>query len=402
MWPWRFVEATTVFKSYSLIYLDNSATTQIDLEVIEAMEPYLHEGYGNASSVHELGRKSRVALENAREIVAKFIGADTRELVFTSSGTEANNAAIKGPIFQQRLVGKPFDQLSIVTSPVEHEAVLQPAKFLESLGVRLSLVKMDEGGRVGLSGVGECLTSDTTLLSLMLVNNEVGAINDIAMITRQAIATAPQILIHTDAVQALGKIPIDVRQLGAHFASFSAHKIHGPKGIGALYVKSGTKSEPLVHGGAQERNRRGGTESVALAVGFAKAVELAEKRMAQDNLRVELLGRRLRNTLEAIPDIVINSPSEQWLPWILNFSFAPELLARIDGEALLIRFDLEGVAVSNGSACTSGTMQPSHVLLAMGKGSQVASKSIRVSLSHHTTEIEIEQFIDTLVRLMPR
>jgi cysteine desulfurase len=390
-----------ISEDYSLIYLDNSATTQIDTEVVEAMEPYLHEGYGNASSVHELGRKARVALENARETVAKFIGADTRELVFTSSGTEANNTAIKGPIFQQHLAGKPFDQLSLVTSPVEHEAVLQPANFLASLGVKIRLLRVDEGGHIGLSEVSGCVTSDTTLFSLMLVNNEVGAINDLASISRQVIVTSPNILIHTDAVQALGKIAIDVRKLGADFASFSAHKIHGPKGIGALYVKSGTKSEPLVHGGAQERNRRGGTESVALAVGFAKAVELAEKRMEEENQQVELLGRRLRSTLEAFPGIVINSPSEQWLPWILNFSFTPELLQRIDGEALLIRFDLEGIAVSNGSACTSGTMQPSHVLLAMGKGSEVASKSIRVSLSHHTTDVEIEQFLDMLGRLMP-
>lgn len=358
--------------------------------------PYLHDEYGNASSVYRLGTRARVALEEARGVIAQAIGADARELVFTANGTEANNMAIKGAIMQRHFDGTSFKSMRVITSPAEHHAVLHPVEYLEKLGVQIGYALPDSAGVVIEEVVKEQLKKDVALLSLMLVNNETGAINRIGRIGHILRTVSDKALVHTDAVQALGKMPINVRELGVDMLSLSAHKIHGPKGIGALFIKSGTKLEPLMHGGAQERNRRGGTESVALAVGFAKAVEMVQASLEQTREHLAELRSYLLSKLADIPEVVLNTDPTRSIESIVNFSFIPSVLEKLDGEALLIRFDLENIAVSNGSACTSGTVQPSHVLMAMGKGKEVASKSIRVSFSRYTEKSAVDAFVAAL------
>jgi cysteine desulfurase len=385
-----------------VIYLDNSATTPLAPEVREAMLPYLGDEYGNASSVYSLGTRARVALEEARATIAKAIGADAREIIFTSSGTEANNAAIKGTILEKHFTGIPFKNIHAITSPAEHHAVLNPFHFIEKLGSQAEQVQVDSAGVIYPQALTNVLRKDLTLASFMMVNNEVGAISPIKDLTSAVKSQAKDALVHCDAVQALGKIKIDVRDLGVDMLSLSAHKIHGPKGIGVLYARSGIKWEPLMHGGAQERNRRGGTESVALAIGFAKAVELGEATLEETQTHLIELRDYLLSRLAEHAEVVLNTDPSRSVPSIVNFSFTPEVLAHLDGEALLIRFDLEGIAISNGSACTSGSLQPSHVLIAMGKGHEVASKSIRVSFSRYTDKSAIDRFIAALETIIPR
>jgi cysteine desulfurase len=379
-----------------VIYLDNSATTPIAPEVREAMLPFLEEEYGNASSVYQLGTRARVALEEARGVIASAIGADARELVFTANGTEANNAAIKGAVMERHFAGSAFKSLRVITSPAEHHAVLHPVEYLVKLGVQVGYAQPDSAGVVSEEAVRKELKKDVAVVSVMMVNNEVGAMSPIGRIGPIIKGITDKALFHTDAVQALGKMPINVRELDVDMLSLSAHKIHGPKAIGALFIKSGTKLEPLMHGGAQERNRRGGTESVALAAGFAKAVEMAQASMQQTRAQFTELRSYLLAKLAEIPEVVLNTDPSRSIESIVNFSFTPEVLAKLDGEALLIRFDLENIAISNGSACTSGTVQPSHVLMAMGKGKEVASKSIRVSFSRYTQRSAVDAFVAAL------
>lgn len=378
-----------------MIYLDNSATTHLDDRVRAAMEPYLGERFGNASSIHSLGREAHVALEEARSVIAKAIGADSAEIVFTSGGTEANNYAIKGSIFSEIKKGKAFSDLSVLTSPIEHHAVLEPIEFLTSLGVQPHFTGVDSDGVTILDEI----SSDLTLASIMYVNNEVGSINDIQIITEKIRLAAPNTLIHSDGVQAFGKIQFDVHQLGVDLLSLSAHKIHGPKGIGALYIRRGVQIEPLMHGGSQERNRRGGTEPVALAVGFAEAARLVGEEFDDRTAHIKQLRKYLLAKLSEMPEIIINS-GNKGVDAIINISFTSEILRRLDSEALIINFDLAGIAVSNGAACTSGTLQPSHVLLAMGKGKEIAAKSLRVSLSKNTTASEIDLFLLSLRKII--
>jgi cysteine desulfurase len=385
-----------------VIYLDNSSTTHTDPEVLEAMLPWLSSGYGNASSTHTIGSLARVTLEDARGTIAQHLGVDAKEIVFTSGGTESNNTAIKGAIFQQHLVGVSFSQQSILTSKAEHHSVLHPIEFLEKLGVQQEFAQIDASGIVLMDSLAQSLRKNTSLVTFMMVNNEIGSINPIQELATIVRSNAPNTLIHTDAVQALGKLRFNARTLGVDLLSLSAHKIHGPKGIGALYIKSGTKLEPFMHGGAQERNRRGGTEAVALAVGFAKAVELLEKKWSASEAHMRELSIFLKSMLSYIPQVVMNLSSDaQCVDSIINFSFTPATLKKIDGEALLMRLDLEGIAISNGSACTSGSQQPSHVLLAIGKSEKVAASSIRVSLSRESTQEDITQFIAALKRVLP-
>ncbi|MEI8134306.1 MAG: cysteine desulfurase family protein [bacterium] len=383
-----------------MIYLDNSATTPLLPEVREAMQPYLSDRFGNASSIYSLGRDAKMALEDARGHIAQAIGADPSEIVFTSGGTEANNYAIKGAIFELLRTGKLLTDLSIITSQVEHHAILEPCAFFESLGVKMTKASVDELGRVSETNI--LLNNDTaSLASFMLVNNEVGSINRIQNISATLKANNSDTIVHTDAIQALGKLDIHVHDLGVDLLSLSAHKVHGPKGIGALYIRRGLKIEPLVHGGAQERNRRGGTEAVALAVGFGEAVRmmLATKNDVQQKLQ-DLRSYAIEK-LSAIPEIIFNSPTDdRGVASIVNISFKPELLPRLDSDALLIHFDLEDIAVSNGSACTSGSLQPSHVLLAMGKGDEVAAKSLRISFSRFSEEADIDAFVIALKKLI--
>ncbi len=380
-----------------MTYLDNSATTRFDDRVRAAMEPYLGERFGNASSIHSLGREAHVALEAARSVIAKTIGADSAEIVFTSGGTEANNYAIKGSIFSEIKKGKVFSDLSILTSSIEHHSVLEPIEFLTSLGVRSFFTEVDSDGIIMLDQI----PSDLTLASIMYVNNEVGSINDIQNITQKIRLASPHALIHSDGVQAFGKIHFDVHQLGVDLLSISAHKIHGPKGIGALYIRRGVQIEPLLHGGSQERNRRGGTEPVALSVGFAEAARLVSEEFDDRARHIKQLREYLLAKLSEMSEVVINSSSaNKSVDAIINISFTSEILQRLDSEALIINFDLAGIAVSNGSACTSGTLQPSHVLLAMGKGKEIAAKSLRVSLSKDTTISNIDLFSVALHKII--
>lgn len=383
-----------------MIYLDNSATTRMDERVRNAMMPYFGEEFGNASSIYDLGRHARIALEEARATVARAIGAEDSEIIFTSSGTEANNHAIKGAIFQARKQGKRFEEISIITSTAEHHAVLAPCEFLASLGIVTTKIGVDERCCVRLDKLTSALGADTTLVTIMSVNNETGSINSVAEVARRVKELAPNALVHTDAVQALGKIPIGVNDWNVDLLTLSAHKVHGPKGVGALFIRRGVMIEPLLHGGAQERNRRGSTESIALAAGFAKAVEIMQGEWNEHMTHFSALKRYLVRELKAMPEIALNTPDEDSVGSIINFTFSDKVLPRVDGEALLIRFDLEGIAVSNGSACTSGSLQPSHVLLAMGKGEEVASKSVRVSISKDTNAEDIDAFLVVLKKLL--
>lgn len=379
-----------------MIYLDNSATTPLDPNVLEAMQTA---PAGNASSIYLLGREAKIALEDARSVVARAIGADPAELVFTSGGSEANNHAVKGAIFGKVKKGKQIQEVSFLTSPAEHHAVLEPASFLESLGVKKYLAKVTEFGAVDPSMLSEYGNLD--LASFMLVNNEVGTINPLKELSEILRTNSSRILIHSDAVQALGKIDVQVNELGVDLLSLSAHKIHGPKGIGALFIRRGITIEPLHHGGAQERNRRGGTEPVALAVGFAEAVKQMIRLKAETRKHLSAVRRYAVEKLSAIPAVIFNSaPGEQGVDGIMNISFSHGILSQLDAEALLISFDLEGIAVSNGSACTSGSIQPSHVLLAMGKGDEVASKSVRISFSRLTSFDDIDRFIAVLKKII--
>jgi cysteine desulfurase len=382
-----------------VIYLDNSASTEMLPEVRAAMEPYLTGEYGNASSVHQLGTRARVAIEEARETVARAIGAESREIVFTSGGAESNNTALKGALFAhyaEHFAGKNWQDMGILSSQVEHDSVLAPIQWMSKIGAKPNFVKTDEFGGASVEGVREGLAEDTAIVSLMMVNNETGAISLIRQISRM-LQENSHTLIHCDAVQALGKLPIDVRDLGVDMLTLSAHKIHGPKGIGALYVRSGVKLEPLHHGGSHERNRRGGTEAVALAVGFAEAV----RRMHGHEEHFRSLRQYLLARFARIPEVVLNSAvDERSVDTIVNFTFVPEVRARLDADTLIIRFDMEGIAVSNGAACTSGSQQPSHVLLALGKGKDVASKSVRVSFSRFNTTAEIDRLVEVIGKIL--
>ncbi len=384
-----------------MIYLDNSATTPLDGNVAEAMAPYLGAKFGNSSAIYSLGREAHIALEDARTIIASAIGADPSEIIFTSGGTEANNHAVKGSVFEAIKKGKRFNELSILTSPVEHHAILEPVAFLENLGVKAIRAKVNADGSVSSDSIKNGIGKDLTLASFMLVNNEVGTINPLKELATTIRTISSDAIIHSDAVQALGKIDIDAHDLGVDLLSISSHKIHGPKGIGALFIRRGIKIEPLLHGGSQERNRRGGTESVALAVGFGEAVKQMQQKKEGSRKHLKQLREYADSKLSSISEVIYNSPRDgKGVDGIINISFIPKVLQRLDGEALLIRFDLERIALSNGSACTSGSIQPSHVLLEMGKGEEIASKSLRISFSRLTKIEELDRFIEVLLKII--
>ncbi|MCS7176354.1 MAG: cysteine desulfurase [Candidatus Kapabacteria bacterium] len=370
------------------VYLDHSATTPLDPEVLEAMLPWLREHFGNASSLHTWGRRARVAVEEAREEIATLIGAHPAELVFTSGGTESNNAILKSCCTESGLAD------TVVYSAVEHHAVIHPAEALAAQGFRTAVLPVDSWGRVVLEEVARW-NHPRTLISVMHANNETGVIQPLEEIRR----LAPDALLHTDAVQSLGKTPFNVRQLGVDFASFSAHKLHGPKGIGAMYIRRGIEFKAHQHGGSQERNRRAGTEPVALIVGFQVAVRKAVQELEHRSQRMRHLSDLLRRLLrERISGVIFNTPEEGSLPNIVNITFTDA--HKLDGDALILGMDLHGVAVSNGSACTAGSMQPSHVLLAMGRSPAQARAAIRFSLSHETTEEEISYAVEALQRVL--
>lgn len=367
------------------VYLDHSATTPVDPEVVDAMMPFLAQGFGNPSSTHRLGREARIAIEQAREIVADFIGAHPSEIVFTSGGTESNNLAIVGGARGRRTRGS-----HILTCRAEHHAVLRSAQALEDEGYEIGYVPCDSQGMIHPVDVGRCIREDTILLSIMHCNNEVGTINPIEDIARTA--HAGELLMHTDAVQSYGKIPLDVRSMGVDMLSLSAHKCYGPKGVGALFVRQGVTLGSMVKGGGQERSRRAGTENVAGIVGLGKATEVCRRRMDNDAARLKELQNYLWKAISReVPGIVLHGHPECRLPGHLSLSFP-----QMDGEAVAAQLDLRGFCVSTGSACTSGAVTISHVLEAMGTNRDQAKGAVRITLGRETKKSELDQLLALL------
>lgn len=368
------------------IYLDHNATTPLHSEVREAMMPYMMEHFGNGSSIHAYGREARNAIDTAREQVADLIGAKSpSEIVFTSCGTEADNYAIKGIAeFQKNRNGKNH----IITSSVEHHAVLHTCQHLEKHGFEVTYLPVDRYGRIRIENLSEAIRDTTILVSIMHANNENGTIQPIEDVCE--IAGSRGIPVHTDAVQSVGKLPVDVQEIGVNLLTLSAHKFYGPKGIGALYTRRGTRLENLIHGGTHERNRRAGSENVPAIVGMGAAAALAKKHRESYSQHLNRLTGKLRTGLhEHLANTYENSHPEYCLPGTLNISFE-----FVEGESLILRLDMEGICVSTGSACTSGSMEPSHVLAALGISPQLAQGTVRFSLGKDNTQDEIEEVVE--------
>lgn len=372
------------------VYLDHTATTPLDPRVFEAMRPYFLEKFGNASSIHRYGQEARAALDESRAVLARLINARESEVYFTASGTEADNFALKGVARAMRKRGKSH----IITSKVEHHAVLETCEFLEEEGFSVTYLDVDGYGRVSPDDIRRVMTPKTGLISIMHANNEVGTINPIEEIA--AVAKEHGIVFHTDAVQSFGKIPINVATMGIDLLSLSAHKIYGPKGIGAIVIRKGTEIDKFIHGGGQERGRRASTEAVPLAVGFAKAASLMYETMEQENKRLADLRSHMQKVLEErFPYLIFNRHPVHSLPHILNVSFDSSKVD-IEGDVLLLNLDLAGIAATSGSACTSGTMKPSHVLLAMGRDEKSARATIRFSMGR-STSLEDLDYVATVL-----
>lgn len=372
------------------IYLDYAATTPVDPRVLEAMEPFFTRYFGNASSVHAAGREAKNALESARTTIAQAIGAQPAEVVFTSGGTESDNAAIAGVLNAAPANG----QRGVVTAAAEHHAVLSPCKEFERFGQPVSVLPVDRYGVIDREALRSSLAKHPLLVSVMHANNEVGAIVPLREIAEEV--HAADAVLHSDAVQCLGKVPLDVNTLGVDLMSLTAHKLYGPKGIGALYIRNGIPWNPFLYGGGQERGRRPGTENVALAVGFARAVELAVAAMPQESARLSAMRDDLeRRVKEIFPEVLVNSSAAERLPNILNISFDSARMP-MEGEMLLTSMDLKGIALSSGSACTSGSVQPSHVLLAMGRDPQTARATLRFSFGKLNTPKDIPVVLSAL------
>ena len=367
------------------IYLDHAATTSLAPEVLEAMMPSLLEGWGNPSSVHGTGREARRAVEQARREIAGAIGAQPGEIYFTSGGSESDNWAIKGVAFASREKGN-----HIITSAIEHHAVLETCRWLEKQGFRVTYLAPDAGGRISPEALEKAITGDTVLISVMTANNEIGTLEPIDEMA--ALARARGIPFHTDAVQAVGAVPVSVAAAGVDLLSMSAHKFHGPKGIGVLYIRGGIAIHPLIHGGGQERGIRGGTENVPAIVGMGAAITRAMNRLEDNAERITRLRDRLiQGLMERIPGARLNGHPTLRLPNNCSIS-----IPGAEGEALLLRMDLAGIACSSGSACTSGTPEPSHVLRAIGLDQEMAEGSLRLTLGEETTEEEIDEVLRVL------
>jgi len=373
------------------IYFDHNATTPITPEVLAAMLPYLTEEYGNASSIHAYGQNARGAVEQARSSVAALVGARPADIMFTSGGTESNNHAILGAV-----TAAPGKAKHVITSAIEHVAVLDSCKALAKSGIDLTILPVDRDGLVNLEDVRAAIRPETVLITLMLANNEIGTIEPIEEIGK--IAAEKGIVFHTDAVQAAGKIPIDVEKLGVDLHSISAHKFCGPKGVGALYIRKGTQLAPLMYGGHSERDRRPGTEDVAAIAGMGKAAELALAGMRKESERIRGLRDRLeRGLLDRVPHSWVNGARAPRVPNTSNLTFP-----FIEGEAMVIALDLKGLACSTGAACSSGAVEPSHVLMALGLAPEDARATLRLSLGHQTTEDEIDFALETIPPVIER
>ena len=388
----------------SIVYLDNAATTPVDPGVKEAMQPWIGEDYGNPSSVHNSGRKAKVMLEDTRDEFAEFIGAKSSEIYFTSGGTEANNFAIKGTAFNN--LGR---KDHIITTLIEHSAVIDTVEYLKyRFGFKVTYLSVNRYGEISIEELKNSITEKTFLISVMHSNNELGVINDISGIS--GIANGHNVLFHTDAVQSLGKINFSVKEYNPDLASFSAHKIYAAKGLGILYIKKDTQTDKFIHGGKQERDRRGGTENIPAIAGFKKAIEILKSKMNSDiehykKLRTKLINELQRNFKDKIilnsfynnslPESSAELHEGKSLPNIINISFNSER-TNIDPETLLIKLDMNNIAVSSGSACTSGSVQPSHVLKALGYDDKTAKSSLRISFGRFNTDSDIDSLIKGL------
>ena len=372
-----------------MIYLDNAGTTKLDKEVFEKMMPYFFDEYGNASSLHSLGQSAKEALEMAREKIAKCLNANAREIYFTSGGSESDNQAI----ISASILGERKGKKHIISSKFEHHAVLHTLEKLEKKGFEVTYLDVYEDGIVKVEDLKNAIREDTCLVTIMFANNEIGTIQpikEIGQLCREA-----GILFHTDAVQAVGHIEIDVEDMKIDLLSMSAHKFHGPKGVGALYARRGVLLSTLIDGGAQEGGKRGGTENVASIVGMAYALEKAVNEMQETAKHEERLRNKLIEGLSKIPHSALNGHREKRLPNNFNMCFEG-----IEGESLLLLLDDEGICASSGSACTSGSLDPSHVLLAIGRPHEVAHGSLRLTLSKYTTEEEIEKTLEVVPRIV--
>ncbi|MDY3309203.1 MAG: cysteine desulfurase NifS [Eubacteriales bacterium] len=371
------------------VYMDNAATTALRRDVLDAMMPYLTDIYGNPSSLHYFGQEAHKAVENARHQVASALNAEDNEIVFTGCGTEADNMALKGIAEKYQSKGK-----HIITSSVEHHAILHTCEYLEKHGFEVTYLPVDEYGMVKAEQVRDAIRSDTILVSIMFANNEVGTIMPIKEIG--AVCREKGVFFHTDAVQAVGHVAIDVKAMNIDLLSLSAHKLHGPKGVGALYIRKGIVVPPLLHGGAQERRKRAGTENVAGIVGLGKAIEIACSDIEGTAKRMCYLRDKLINGIEvSIPEVKLNGHRTERLPGNVNFS-----IKYIEGESILLMLDINGIAASSGSACTSGSLDPSHVLLAMGMPHETAHGSLRLTLGDDTTEDDIDYVLEVLPEIV--
>ena len=370
-----------------MIYLDNAASTQVHEDVLDSMLPYLKEQYGNPSSIHRYGRLARKAIDKARKQIASLINADPSEILITSGGTESNNTALNGIAVQN-----PSSQ--IITSSIEHDAILEPCKKLDQNGFDVVYLPVNSNGVVNISDLQKAISDKTCLVSIMYGNNEVGTIQPISEITK--ICHEKNILFHSDAVQAVGKIPIDVKELGIDLLSISSHKLYGPKGIGALYIKNGTKIDPVILGGGQESGLRSGTENVANIVGFGKACEIAKQNLDENISHMKRLRDYLiKKVSEEIPEVTVNGHLENRLPNNAHFTFLG-----VNGEDLIIKLDEYGIAASTGSACSVHTQKASHVLQAMGFSHEQITGSLRLTVGIFNDEKEIDQTVDALKKIV--
>ncbi|MEE9444002.1 MAG: cysteine desulfurase NifS [candidate division Zixibacteria bacterium] len=373
------------------IYLDYNSTTPVHEDVIALMQKHMIETYGNPSSVHRLGQKAKVLMEEAREKIASLLGAEASEIYFTSGGTEADNIALKGAAYAGQKKGN-----HLITSQIEHHAVLESGHFLAKNGFEVTYLGCDNEGIISVEELKNSLKPETTIVSVMMINNETGVIQPIkemAAICRQA-----GVLFHTDAVQAVGKIPVNVKDLGMDMLSLSGHKIYGPKGIGALYVRKGLRLTPLVHGGAHEKRKRAGTENLISIIGLAKAMGLAVAKMDKEYARMKELSDYFIKEVQAkVPEVYLNGSYENRVPSTVNLSFKG-----VEGEAIILSLDIKGIAVSSGSACTSGTLEASHVLQAMRVDTLLAQGSIRFSMGRQTTKEQLEYTASVLPEIIER
>jgi len=373
------------------IYLDYAATTPTDPEVVKAMLPYFTERFGNPSSIHSFGQESKAAVEEAREKIANLIGAKPEEIIFTSGGTESDNSVLKGIAYANQNKGN-----HIITASIEHHAIIEPCKFLKKNGFKVSYLSVDKDGLVNPEDVKRAITDKTILISVMHANNEIGTIEPIAEIGR--IAHEQEIYFHTDAVQNVGHLPINVDNLNVDLLSISGHKLYGPKGVGAFYVRKGTRTVSFMHGGEQERRRRASTENVPGIVGFGKAVEIAEKKMHKEAKELTILRDKLiKGIFEKIDNVHLNGHPVRRLPNNVNVS-----VEFVEGESILLNLDMEGIAASTGSACNSSSLEASHVLLALGLSHELAHGSLRFTLGRYTKEEDIDFVLEVLPRIIAK